>query len=112
MKLLLDANLAPRLSRQMDSLFPGSKHVTEVGLAANTPDMVIWEYAREHGFAVVSADSDFLDLAARRGRPPAVIHLANCNYRTRLVEDLLRRNSLRIAEFENSDRAVLVLRLS
>jgi predicted nuclease of predicted toxin-antitoxin system len=38
--------------------YPESSHVTEVGLDTAT-DAEIWTYAGEHGFVIVSKDSDF-----------------------------------------------------
>jgi predicted nuclease of predicted toxin-antitoxin system len=58
----------------------------------------------------VTADSDFLDLAERRGAPPKIVRLENCNYRTALVESLIRQNAVRIAELERSARTVLIVR--
>ena len=51
---------------------PESKHVTEVGLHTAT-DAEIWSYAGEHGFVIVSKDSDFRQLAFLHGPPPTAI---------------------------------------
>jgi len=110
LKLLFDANLSPKLVGRLAELFPESAHVFDTGLARFTPDRAIWEHARAHGFTIVTADADFLDLADSHGAPPKVIHLENCNYRTAKVEELLRRHAIRIAELEQSSRAVLVIR--
>jgi predicted nuclease of predicted toxin-antitoxin system len=64
LKLLFDANLSPKLVGRLAGLFPGSQHVLDVGLARETPDKVIWEYAKAHSFVIVTADSDFLAIAA------------------------------------------------
>ncbi|MBN1628540.1 MAG: DUF5615 family PIN-like protein [Thermoleophilia bacterium] len=69
MKLLFDANLSPRLVSRLSELFPGSAHVFDTGLARLTSDESIWKYAKAHGFIIVAADSDFLDLAERYGSP-------------------------------------------
>jgi predicted nuclease of predicted toxin-antitoxin system len=110
LKLLFDANLSPKLVGRLAELFPDSAHVFHTGLARFTPDEVIWEYARDHGFVIVTADSDFLDLVAARGAPPKVVRLENCNYRTSHAEALLRRHAILIAELEYSDRSVVVIR--
>ena len=110
MKLLFDANLSPKLVGRLVGLFPGSVHVFDTGLARFTSAEGIWEYAADNGFTIVTADSDFLDLAKSRGAPPKVIQLENCNYRTSKVEDLLRRNAILIAELDESARATLVIR--
>ena len=41
---------------------------------------------------------------------PKVIRIGKCNFRTAEVENLLRRNAIRIAEFKRSDLALLILR--
>ena len=110
MKLLFDANLSPKLVGRLAALFPGSVHVFDTGLARFTSDESVWEYARANGFTIVTADSDFLDLAQSRGTPPKVVQLESCNYRTAQVERLLRRHAILIAELERSSRATLVIR--
>lgn len=102
MRFLFDANLSPKLVFSLADLFPGSVHVFETGLAQFTADEVIWEYAQTNGSAIVTADSDFVALAGQRGAPPKVIRLDNCNYKTARVEQLLRQNAVRIAEFDHS----------
>jgi predicted nuclease of predicted toxin-antitoxin system len=110
LKLLFDANLSPSLVGRLAELFPGSVHVFDTDLARFTSDARIWDYAKAGGFTIVTADSDFLDLARARGTPPKVVQLANCNYRTSRVEDLLRRHAVLIAELEQSSRPTLVIR--
>jgi predicted nuclease of predicted toxin-antitoxin system len=58
MKLLFDQNLSPRLPRLLADIYADSVHVREVGLR-DEDDSDIWEYAKLHGFAIVSKDSDF-----------------------------------------------------
>lgn len=110
MKLLFDANLSPKLVHRLAELFPDSVHIFDAGLARFTSDEVIWEYAGANGFTIVTADSDFLDLAKFRGAPPKVVRLENCNYRTSQVENLLRRHAILISELEQSSRSTLVIR--
>jgi predicted nuclease of predicted toxin-antitoxin system len=109
LKLLFDANLSPKLVGRLAELFPNSVHVFDTGLARFTSDEDIWDYAAAHGFVIVTADSDFLELAAVRGTPPKVVRLENCNYRTSQAEELLRRNAILIADLEHSERTVLVI---
>jgi predicted nuclease of predicted toxin-antitoxin system len=109
-KLLFDANLSPKLVNRLHDLFEGSIHVFETGLARFTPDMDIWNFALAHGYIIVTADSDFVAISRERGWPPKVIHIERCAFRTNEVEQLVRRNAIRIAEFESSGAAVLTLR--
>jgi predicted nuclease of predicted toxin-antitoxin system len=110
LKLLFDANLSPKLVTRLADLFPGSVHVVHTGLAHFTSDKTIWDYAAEHGFTIVSADSDFLDLSTLHGSPPKLVRLENCNYRTSQVEFLLRRYAILVGELEQSERPILVIR--
>ena len=91
-------------------LFPGSSHISGVGLAGETPDERIWEFAKENGFAIVTADADFLRLADRRGAPPQVIRLERMDYSTDLAAQLIRRYAIAMIEFEKSARTVMILR--
>jgi predicted nuclease of predicted toxin-antitoxin system len=92
------------------NFFPGAAHVFDTGLARSTPDEQIWEYAAAGGFTIVTADSDFLDLANSRGAPPEVVHLEKCDYRTSRVERILRRQAVLIADLEQSSRPTLTIR--
>jgi predicted nuclease of predicted toxin-antitoxin system len=107
LKLLFDANLSPRLVPRLSELFPGSIHVFDTNLVRYTPDDAIWEYAKTGGYTIVTADSDFILIAERRGVPPGVVRLENCNYRTARVEEVIRRNAVRITDA--ALRGVLVL---
>ena len=60
MKLLFDENLSRRLVQRLSDLFPSSSHAVHEGLL-RVSDISIWEHAREHGFAIVTADADFYD---------------------------------------------------
>jgi predicted nuclease of predicted toxin-antitoxin system len=110
LKLLFDANLSPKLVDRLRDLFPDSVHVFDAGLGKSIPDEIIWEYAKANGFVIVTADSDFVDLAEVRGAPPKTIRLDNCNYKIDRVEALLRRNAIRIAELDATSRVLLIIR--
>ena len=66
MKLLVDENLPPRLAIDLADLFPESIHVNAIGLGS-TSDTLIWEYAKEHGFAFLTKDKDFANLSLAWG---------------------------------------------
>jgi len=68
-KLLFDENLSPQLVEALADLHPGSQHVHDHGLGASD-DREVWEYAKSHGFAVVTKDLDFYNRSMRAGAPP------------------------------------------
>lgn len=75
MRLLLDANLSPRLLGPLRDAGYDVSHVWDVDLIAAS-DAEIFDHAVAEGFTVVTADSDFpMLLALRRGESPSVIHL-------------------------------------
>ena len=98
MKLLFDQNLSHRLAWALSDTFPGSQHVRDVGLNA-ADDHAVWDYARRHGFGIVSKDADFHQRSFLLGHPPKVIwvRLGNCS--TAEVERLLRTSANTIEAF-------------
>ena len=107
MSLLLDENLSPRLTFRLASLFPGLIRVRDVGLK-HARDEESWDWARENGCTVITADADFLALLNRRGTPPKLIHLERCDFTFHVIEVLLRQNAIRISEFEKDPNARLL----
>jgi predicted nuclease of predicted toxin-antitoxin system len=82
-KLLLDENLSPRLVQRLHSLFPQLTHVR-----------------------------DFV-AQPQLGWPPKIIHLEQCDFPFRVIEDALRRSAVRISEFErNSETGLLSVRIA
>jgi predicted nuclease of predicted toxin-antitoxin system len=108
-RILLDQNLSPKLIRKLVDVLPGLESVYEHDLIGAS-DLFIFEWARRSAFsAVVSADRDFVLLAERLGTPPKIIRIDRCEYSSAVLEQLLRRESIRIQAFLGSDRAVLIL---
>jgi predicted nuclease of predicted toxin-antitoxin system len=105
--LLLDENISPRLANRLNLLFPGVTHVREVGLK-QADDQQIWGWARDHEFSIITTDADFVALAQRRGWPPKVVHLEQCDFPLRVIEDWLRRSAVRISEFGKNENAGLL----
>jgi predicted nuclease of predicted toxin-antitoxin system len=90
-KLLFDKNLSPALPRRISDLFPNSVHVRDVGMKA-MDDPIVWDYAKDNGFMIVSKDADMHDLSLVYGNPPKVVWLRLGNCSTRQVEELLRQD--------------------
>ena len=112
MRLLFDANLSPKLLKQLADLFPGSAHLFDLPLARDVSDGAIWMYAKENGLDIVTADGgDYPPLVQRPGPPPKVILLRSWRYPTRIALELIHGNAMLIAEFAKSDRGLLILTL-
>ncbi len=108
MKLLFDQNLSRRLVRLLDNEFPGSRHVSDLGLDTAT-DQTIWEYAADHGYVIVSKDSDFRQLAFLRGPPPKAIWVQLGNASTRDILRVLSDHSNVISSFGDHDEEALLV---
>jgi predicted nuclease of predicted toxin-antitoxin system len=106
MKLLFDENLSAELCAGVADLFPGSSQVRLMGLA-QANDNAIWERAKAGGFASVSLDADFADMAALYGAPPKVIWLRCGNQPSAAIGNLLREHAEAIASFEQDDASCL-----
>jgi predicted nuclease of predicted toxin-antitoxin system len=108
-KLLFDQNLSRHLVRQLAVEYPESRHVTDVDLDTAT-DAEIWSWAGEHGFVIVSKDSDFRQLAFLHGPPPKAIWLRMGNASTLDIFNVLRDHLEVVALFAaTEDEALLVL---
>ncbi|MFZ0964277.1 MAG: DUF5615 family PIN-like protein [Terriglobia bacterium] len=102
MKLLLDQNLSPRLLRTLEAVYPGSSHVRLVGLR-DADDAVVWEFARDHGFIIVSKDSDFHQRSFLFGFPPKVIWIRRGNCPTADIEKVFAEHQSSILDFCEDD---------
>jgi predicted nuclease of predicted toxin-antitoxin system len=108
-KLLFDQNLSHKLARRLADLFPDSTHVREVGLK-EAEDSVVWEYATQQKFMILSKDADFHQRSFVLGFPPKVVWIRLGNCTTAEVEQLIRKNFDSIKAFaEDEEAAFLVL---
>jgi predicted nuclease of predicted toxin-antitoxin system len=107
-KLLFDENLSPRLVESLSDPYPGSKHVHSLELGG-ADDSAVWEYAKAHGFAIVSKDSDFAERSVLDSDPPKVvwIRLGNCS--TEKIESVLRSAHETIRHFIEDDEETCLL---
>lgn len=75
-----------------------------------TDDGVIWTFAAQHGYTIVSKDSDFHHRSVVLGQPPKLIFLRVGNCPTSLITRLLRENYDVISDFIHDPvRSLLVL---
>ena len=103
MKLLFDQNISFRVVNQLRAVLSESVGVGEVGLL-NADDFQIWEYARQHGFSVVTFDRDIPDIGAVRGFPPKIIWLRTGNLTNRAIVALFNERMGEFAEFVANGR--------
>lgn len=109
MKLLFDQNLSSRLKDRLEDLFPDSVHVRDIGLAT-ADDLAIWEFAKAHGFTIISKDSDFRQLSFTLGHPPKVVWVRRGNCSISEIETILRDWSVQLTIFlEDAEGAFLAL---
>lgn len=108
-KLLLDENVSDRIVQRIADLFPDSAHIKSLGLE-ETDDSVVWDWAKQHGFTIVSKDTDFCQRAIVSGYPPKFIWLRVGNCPTALIANLLRSRHEIIRQFlESETESLLVL---
>jgi predicted nuclease of predicted toxin-antitoxin system len=101
LRLLFDQNLSPRLVEQLSDAFPDSSHVSFAGLE-RAADEAVFAYALQEGYAVVSKDSDFAEMAQLRRSFPKVVWLRLGNRTTREIEAALRAHRQAIEGLERS----------
>ncbi|MEZ5377287.1 MAG: DUF5615 family PIN-like protein [Acidimicrobiales bacterium] len=108
MKLLFDQNLSRHLVARLSDVFPNSTHV--LALALDTAaDNEIWSYAGQHGYTIVSKDSDFRQLAFLLGPPPKAVWLRLGNATTNDIAEVLRERRDLIAEFGTTENESLLI---
>lgn len=109
MKLLFDQNLSRHLPRLLQDIFPDSLHIRMIEMRRSR-DPRIWDYAKEHGYIIVTKDNDFPEMSVALGPFPKVIHITLPNCPTSDVEDLLRNRFHEISGLsEDSDNGLLSL---
>jgi len=109
MRFLFDENLSPRLVSALADLYPGSRHVRDVGLAS-ADDATVWSHAAAGGFTIVSKDGDFHQRSFLFGHPPKVIWIRRGNCSTATIEAILRTRHADVHAFAaDPDAALLAL---
>ena len=106
MKRLLDENLSPVLVRVLRDHHPNSAHVRDIGLKS-APDPVVWAFAAEHGYMIVTKDADFHHRSFVEGHPPKVIWLRVGNCSTTDIATLMETRQKDIESFYRSLGALI-----
>lgn len=107
MKLLFDQNISPRLVQRLAAEYPDSAHVSMCGLD-QASDNEVWDYARDHGFVIVTKDADFSDLSVLLGFPPKVVWLRLRNCPTSDIETILRVHQSTLEALEHDPNTGIV----
>lgn len=107
MKLLFDENLSFRLVSALADIYPDSRHVREVGLLG-ADDLLVWNYAAEHGFLLASKDTDFYERSLVFGAPPKIIWLRIGNSAVNETIALLRSQYIVIRHFAEDTMATFL----
>lgn len=75
MRLLLDANISPRVALGLRTAGYEATHVVDLNLVTATDDE-IFSHCSGHGLVLITADTDFgMLLALRRAESPSVVQL-------------------------------------
>lgn len=111
MRLLVDANLSPRVAARLRGEGHDAVHVTEIGMLA-APDEVIFAHAADSGLVIISADTDFGELLAVSGATrPSVVLLRSADHLTPDQQaTLLIANLPAVADELDSGAAVSIAR--
>jgi predicted nuclease of predicted toxin-antitoxin system len=103
-KLLFDQNLSHRLVALLGDVFAESAHVRELGLE-RADDAMVWEFARDRGYMIVSKDEDFHQRSFLYGPPPKVVWVRIGNCTTTQIAAVLRSRAAALAEFDGDPQA-------
>ncbi|MEM1333523.1 MAG: DUF5615 family PIN-like protein [Actinomycetota bacterium] len=108
MKLLFDQNVLRRLVDRFIEDYPESAHVATLELDEAT-DHEIWAYAGEHGYVIVSKDSDCRQLAFLLGPPAKAIWVRVGNASTVQIAAIIELHQDDIARFGADDEEALLV---
>jgi predicted nuclease of predicted toxin-antitoxin system len=96
--LLFDQNISFRIVQKIQTLFPNSKQVRELGLEGFSDDK-IWKFAKENNYTIVTFDSDFFEISNLKGHPPKIIWLRTGNTTTKNIIEILQQKKEIIIDF-------------
>lgn len=109
MKLLFDQNISYRIVKSIEKYFTSSSHVKDFDLI-NAKDSIIWDFAKENDYAIVSKDTDFLHRSLLFGFPPKIIFLKIGNCSSDFITNIITKNIKTINIFlKNSQESLLIL---
>lgn len=112
MRLLIDAQLPPRLRDWFEDQGVDASHVMDLENGLRLPDAELWRIAKMERQVIVTKDMDFYGLSTMYGSPPSVLILryGNCS-NAAMIRHLSRgwpEASNRLAD--NAARLILLYR--
>ena len=110
MKLLFDQNISFKVSKTIQDIFPGSKHLSDLRLE-NYSDIELWQYAKANDYGIVTFDYDFIDISTLKGFPPKILLFKTGNTPTLVIIEKLKANQTQIEDFlKDNELAVLEIK--
>lgn len=80
------------------------------GLGQPAQDVVIWDFAKQGNFTILTQDEDFVNLQVSRGFPPKILLLRTGNKTTSQIADIILANkSLIVHSLEREDIGIVEL---
>lgn len=92
----------------LGATYPESIHVKQCGLN-RASDTEVWEYAKSHGYTIVSKDSDFQERSILWGSPPKVIWVRMKNCKSIEIARLLQNARVQVEEFTNREAETFLI---
>ncbi|HBK97966.1 MAG TPA: hypothetical protein DD001_11925 [Microcoleaceae bacterium UBA10368] len=89
MKIWIDAQLPPTLANWLTETFGLEASALRDLALRDAQDIEIFEAARAENVAIMTKDSDFIDLVCRLGSPPQILWLTCGNVTNRNLRQLL-----------------------
>ncbi|MCS6822017.1 MAG: DUF5615 family PIN-like protein [Microscillaceae bacterium] len=74
MKLLLEQNISYKVLKELNEHFPESAQAGRIGLG-QAGDREVWNFAKVHGYTLVTYEATFHEISLLLGAPPKVIWL-------------------------------------
>lgn len=110
MKLLFDQNISYKVLKKLELSFPGSKHISEIGLTNNS-DIEIWKFSQVNNYTIVTFDSDFIDISILKGFPPKIILMKTGNLNTFEFISIFMKHENSIKEFLSTQNEIAYLEI-
>jgi predicted nuclease of predicted toxin-antitoxin system len=105
MKFLLDENISRRIIPLLNDSLGEITYLLspKTGLVPPVSDHLVWKYAKENGYHILTRDEDFIKLSLLFGSPPKVVFLNTGNLTNQYLADIIRKNVDQIKEFISSE---------